>query len=266
MNKCAVIGSPIEHSRSPEIHHAFAEQFGIDLDYTKQEVSTEGLEAFIKDYFTDGVGLNVTLPHKSDVYRLADRVTPSAKAAKAANTLFVQDGELVADNTDGRGLLQDITHHLGWTIKGKRVLVIGAGGAVRGILQPLLSASPEQVVIFNRTESKARELANEFRIDIASEQELSEAFDLVINASSAGLNGQLPNVPPSIIDTHTCVYDMIYAATDTPFIEWARAQGAIKYADGLGMLVEQAAESFYMFFGKRPITRDVLAQLKASLG
>jgi shikimate dehydrogenase len=266
MKKCAVIGSPIEHSRSPEIHHAFAEQFGIDLNYTKEEVSTEGLEAFIKAYFTEGVGLNVTLPHKSDVYRLADRVTPSAKAAKAANTLYMQNGDLVADNTDGRGLLQDITHHLGWTIKGKRVLVIGAGGAARGILQPLLSASPEQVVIFNRTESKARELANEFRIDIASPLELAEAFDFVINASSAGLNGQLPDVPASIIEPHTCVYDMIYSATDTPFIEWARAQGAIKYSDGLGMLVEQAAESFNMFFGKRPITRDVLKQLKASLG
>jgi len=265
MNNCAVIGSPIKHSRSPEIHSAFARQTGIELNYLKEEVLSNDVEQFVKRFFKDGIGLNVTLPHKGAVFELADRVTPAAKAAKAANTLFMREGELVADNTDGRGLLQDITHRLAWTIQGKRVLVIGAGGAVRGILQPLLSASPEQVVIFNRTHAKAESLAAEFRIDAASDQRMGKAFDIIINGSSAGLSGDLPRVPKTIIAEHTCVYDMVYGAGDTPFITWAKSLGAQECSDGLGMLIEQAAESFYMFFGVRPVTRDVFSEIKALL-
>jgi shikimate dehydrogenase len=266
MKHCAVIGSPISHSRSPDIFAMFAQQTGIEVSYNKMEVTPESVEGFVKDYF-DGhnVGLNVTLPLKELVFDMADVVTPAAKAAKASNTLYVSGGELVADNTDGRGMLQDITHRLGWAIKGKRILIVGAGGAVRGVIQPLLSASPEQVVIYNRTSEKAELLAQEFRLDVATDESLSEPFDLIVNGTSAGLNGNIPDIPTTILSSNSCVYDMVYAADDTPFVRWAKNNGVTQVSDGLGMLVEQAAEAFAIWFGQRPDTDDVFTRLRASL-
>lgn len=266
MDKLVVIGDPISHSRSPEIHHAFAKALGIELNYEKLHVKPEDLETSIENFFTQGgKGMNVTVPHKGGAFAMADIVTPAAKAAKAANTLYLQEGELVADNTDGRGLLQDLTHNLGWTLKAKRILIIGAGGAVRGVLKSLLCANPEQIVVANRTVEKARELAVTFGVDFSALNELDEAFDIVINATSAGLGGERPAVPDCIIGEQTYAYDMVYGAAPTSFMEWALGNGAVQASDGLGMLVEQAAASFEMWYGQRPVTRDVLQAMRESL-
>ena len=272
-DKYAVFGNPIAHSKSPDIHRQFAEQTGQDLSYSKQLVAEDGFEAAANAFFASGgKGLNITVPFKQDAYAYVARTTPRARRAGAVNTLSLEaDGTILGDTTDGVGLVSDIVNNLGWEIRHKRVLVLGAGGAVRGVLEPLLEQQPQHIVIANRTVDKALQLSKGFAefgyllgcgFDMLGEQQ----FDLIINGTSAGLQGELPPLPDSLIDANgtTACYDMLYGAEPTPFIQWAAQRGA-QVSDGLGMLVEQAAESFALWRGVRPETAPVIANLRAQL-
>lgn len=273
-DKYAVFGNPIAHSKSPDIHRQFAEQTGQDLSYSKQLVADDGFESAADAFFAaGGKGLNITVPFKQDAYAYVARTTPRARRAGAVNTLSLEaDGTILGDTTDGVGLVSDIINNLGWEVRHKRVLVLGAGGAVRGVLEPLLAQQPQHIVIANRTVDKALQLSKGFAefgyllgcgFDMLDEQR----FDLIINGTSAGLQGDLPPLPDSLIDANgaTACYDMLYGAKPTPFMQWAAQRGA-KVSDGLGMLVGQAAESFALWRGIRPETAAVIASLRAQLG
>lgn len=272
-DKYAVFGNPIAHSKSPDIHRQFAEQTGQDLSYSKQLVAEDGFEAAANEFFANGgKGLNITVPFKQDAYAYVARTTPRARRAGAVNTLSLEaDGTILGDTTDGVGLVGDIVHNLGWEIRHKKVLILGAGGAVRGVLEPLLEQQPQHVVIANRTVDKALQLAKGFAefgyllgcgFDMLGEQQ----FDLVINGTSASLQGDMPPLPDSLInpDAGTACYDMLYGAEPTPFMKWAAERGAL-VSDGLGMLVGQAAESFALWRGVRPETAPVIADIRAKL-
>ncbi len=267
----AVFGNPINHSKSPAIHKQFAEQTGQDLHYAKQLVAENGFVSAAQTFFAKGgKGLNITVPFKVEAYQFAQELTPRARRAGAVNTLAVQSGgKILGDNTDGIGMVHDM-HNLGWDIQGKRVLILGAGGAVRGILQPLLEERPEQVVIANRTLSKAQELVTEFH-DLADikacefSHVAGEQFDLIINGTSASLSGDLPPLPEHLLKPGACCYDMMYGAEPTVFIKWAMENGAAKAADGLGMLVGQAAEAFYLWRHIRPEVIPVITSLRRQL-
>lgn len=267
----AVFGNPINHSKSPAIHKQFAEQTGQDLHYAKQLVAEDGFVSAAQTFFAKGgKGLNITVPFKVEAYQFAQELTPRARRAGAVNTLAVQSGgKILGDNTDGIGMVHDM-HNLGWDIQGKRVLILGAGGAVRGILQPLLEERPEQVVIANRTLSKAQELVTEFH-DLADikacefSQLAGEQFDLIINGTSASLSGDLPPLPEHLLKPGACCYDMMYGAEPTVFLKWAMESGAVKTADGLGMLVGQAAEAFYLWRHIRPEVIPVITSLRRQL-
>ena len=268
-DRYAVIGNPVAHSRSPFIHAAFARQTSQDLEYRRMLVSLNGFDAAVADFFSSGgKGLNVTVPFKLEAHALASRLSPRAAAAGAVNTLALQpDGDVVGDNTDGAGLVRDLRDNLGWDLQDARVLLIGAGGASRGVLGPLLAARPAKLVVMNRTAARATELARLFggagRVEGGGPEVLEGAsFDLVINASSAGLAGETPALPDGLITAATACYDMIYGNEPTPFLRAAAARGAVRLADGLGMLVEQAAESFYLWRGIRPETAAVIAGLR----
>ena len=267
----AVMGNPIHHSKSPAIHTQFAEQAKMDLVYSAMLVPLDGFDGAVKEFFKGhGKGLNITVPFKENAFNLADSLTPRAKTAQAVNTLkLLEDGSILGDNTDGAGLVRDLTVNNDVALSGKRVLVIGAGGAVRGVLQPLLNESPEEVIICNRTFAKAEVLASEFsqlgNIIAKEFSELSGEFDVIINGTSASLNGELPPVPDSVISSHTSVYDMMYGKDPTAFLLWAQNLGAGKIVDGLGMLVEQAAVSFDLWRGVHPDSMSVLSHLKSQL-
>ncbi|MGL6159737.1 shikimate dehydrogenase [Microbulbifer sp.] len=284
----AVVGNPIAHSLSPRIHRAFAAQTGEDIRYEKQLVEKDGFAEFARNFFAaGGRGLNVTVPFKLDACEFADRLTERARAAGAVNTLAKQDdGSVLGDNTDGAGLVMDILHNLRWPIRDKKMLLVGAGGAARGALLPLLGEEPALVHIANRTVQKAEQLVAEFAghgsqngrgaqnsrgaqngygaLSAGGLEVFPGSFDLVINASSASLGGELPPLPPEIIGPGCKAYDMVYGAEPTPFMRWARDRGA-EVADGLGMLVGQAAESFALWRGVMPQVAPVLAQLRAEL-
>ena len=273
-DKYAVFGNPIEHSKSPNIHRAFADQTDQVMDYTKQLVDTDGFAAAADQFFqSGGRGLNVTVPFKLDAYGYASRTTSRARRAGAINTLAMQvDGTVRGDTTDGIGLVRDLTQNLGWDIRAKRVLILGAGGAVRGILEPILSEQPQHVVIANRSIEKALQLSKGFAelgyilgcgLDMLDGQE----FDLIINGTSASLKGGLTTLPGSLLglpNNQARCYDLMYGSEPTTFMHWARAGGA-EAADGLGMLVEQAAESFEIWRGVRPATGPVIELLRAQL-
>lgn len=267
----AVMGNPINHSKSPIIHSQFAEQAKQDLVYSAMLVPTESFEPAVKDFFKgSGRGLNITVPFKENAYQLADNLTPRAKTAEAVNTLVLQeDGSILGDNTDGAGLVRDLVMNQNVSLAGKTVLVIGAGGAVRGILQPFLEEVPEKIVIVNRTVEKAQALADSFKalgnIEAKTFEELNESFDVIINGTSASLSGELPPIPQTVIGENTCVYDMMYGKELTPFLKWAQDTGAAKVMDGLGMLVEQAAVSFEIWRGVKPNSQLVLAKLREQL-
>lgn len=271
--KYAVFGNPIAHSKSPEIHRQFAQQTGQDISYEKQLVDEQGFDDAADAFFASGgKGLNITVPFKQDAYSYVARTTPRARRAGAVNTLSLQeDGTVLGDTTDGVGLVSDIKNNLGWDIRHKRVLILGAGGAVRGVLEPLLEEQPQHIVIANRTVDKALQLSKGFAelgyllgcgFDMLGEQQ----FDLIINGTSAGLQGDLPPLPDSLINAEgtTACYDMLYGAEPTPFTQWASERGA-QVSDGLGMLVGQAAESFALWRGVRPETAPVIANLRALL-
>jgi len=277
-DRYAVFGNPIAHSKSPQIHAAFAKQTQQDLHYDRQRVEVGNFSAAAAAFFdAGGKGLNITVPFKLDACAFATVLTARAQQAAAVNTLALQsDGTILGDNTDGLGLVADITTNLGWLLRDKKILLLGAGGAVRGVLGPLLLQQPQCIVIANRTAQKALELAATFSSSEKSgfqksmqgcgyEQLGDTAFDVVINGTSASLAGDLPPLPANLLAANACCYDMMYGAKPTVFMQWALQQGAAHVADGLGMLVEQAAEAFTLWRGARPRTAEVIAELRAAL-
>ena len=267
-DRYAVMGNPIAHSKSPRIHALFAAQTGQDLVYEALLAPAGGFAASADAFrAAGGRGLNVTVPFKQDAYVWAERLSTRAERAGAVNTLVLGPGGSLGDNTDGAGLVRDLEANLGCAISGRRVLLLGAGGAARGVLAPLLAAGPAAVTIANRTPDKAAELALRFG-DLGlcygrSYDELAgERFDLLINATAAGLSGEVPPLPEGLLADAAWCYDMMYGDEPTAFVRWARAHGAAHAADGLGMLVEQAAEAFLIWRGVRPDTAPVLAALR----
>lgn len=265
----AVFGNPVEHSKSPFIHAVFAEQAEQDIRYEKRLVELGQFEQAAHQFFREGgKGFNITVPFKEEAYRLATQLSARAKLAGAVNTIKLQaDGSILGENTDGIGLVQDICANQVWTVQDKTVLIIGAGGAVRGVLGPLLEQKPKQIFIANRTLSKAQSLAELFSplgsVTACSFSEIpQQAFDLIINGSSASLAGELPPIPIECIDEETCCYDMMYGSELTVFLKWAQHQGTDKLADGLGMLVEQAAVAFELWRGVKPRSSEVLQLLR----
>lgn len=272
VDRYAVFGNPIKHSRSPQIHAAFAEQTDQRLTYRSQLVELGHFGDAAREFFaTGGKGLNVTVPFKLDAFAFADELSIRARHAGAVNTLaLLADGRIYGDNTDGCGMVRDINDNLGWEIAGRRLLVLGAGGAARGVLEPLLKRGPAFTVVANRTVEKALELARLFADhgDVRGcsfEALAGNQFDLVINATSASLTGELPPLPTHLLSDDCCCYDMTYGAEPTAFMRWAAAQAAWAVADGLGMLVEQAAESFCIWRGVRPETRPVIDGVRHAL-
>lgn len=263
-----VIGNPIAHSKSPAIHARFAQQTGQIISYERLLAPVDDFAGSVQQFIAaGGRGANVTVPFKLDAFKLASSLSPRAQAAGAVNTLKFEHGQIYGDNTDGVGLVRDIVRNACVTLAGKRVLLLGAGGAARGVVLPLLAEEPAQLVIANRTVARAVELAATFtaaagQLAASSFVDLSGHFDIVINATSASLSSEVPALPPALIDAHSFVYDMMYGAQPTVFMEMAAEQGAT-VRDGLGMLVEQAAESFFIWRGVRPDTKPVYDWLRS---
>lgn len=265
----AVIGNPIHHSKSPIIHMEFARQTHQDIQYNAILAPLESFAATVSAFQQKGgKGLNVTLPFKQEAYTLSTRLTDRANAAQAVNTLkFDQNHPILGDNTDGAGLIRDIEVNQEIPIAGKSILLMGAGGAARGVILPLLERKPRLLAIANRTQTKAELLQTQFsshgQIVSGHFQDFSgESFDIVINATSASLQDKLPPLPIGLFKETTLAYDMMYSQNLTPFLIFAQQQGARYLADGIGMLVEQAAESFYVWRGIRPETRKIIEMLK----
>ncbi len=274
-DRYCVMGNPIAHSRSPRIHSLFADLTGQSLVYERELVALDGFDAALKALVANGTrGMNVTVPFKLDAARLADTRSDRVVRAGAANTLVVgADGCLHADNTDGLGLVADIIRNAGVALAGQRVLLLGAGGAAAGALAPLLAQAPSQLVVSNRTTSKAEALVAQ-HADLAllyktellalSAPALSGHFDIIINATASSLQGAAIPVPSAVVRPGALVYDMMYGPAAQPFLDWATEHGAVG-RDGLGMLVEQAAEAFALWRGVRPPSAPVLAQVRAEL-
>ena len=271
VDRYGVMGYPVSHSRSPVIHRLFALQTGQNLQYELLQVAPEKLEQAVRQFQrTGGRGLNITVPHKRAVRALCDQLSERASTAGAVNTLVFQNSEIFGDNTDGIGLLRDLAVNLGVNLEGANILVLGAGGATRGIAGPLLEMQPGKLVIANRTIEKAQALVERFRsmgpITACGFNmvPVSEPYDLVINATSAGVKGQTPPYPDAAISGSTFCYDLSYGLQPTPFSLWAKKHGAARSVMGWGMLVEQAAESFHLWRGIRPDTAPVLKQMSIS--
>ncbi|MHB0776242.1 shikimate dehydrogenase [Halomonas sp. WWR20] len=268
-DRYCVLGHPIAHSLSPRIHAAFAEQTGVDMSYTALEAPLDDFTGTWRNFVAEGgKGANVTVPFKEEAFRLADVLSPRARRAGAVNTLMVgKNGETYGDTTDGVGLVRDLEAHAA-PLARTRILVMGAGGAVRGVLEPLLAARPAALMIANRTASKAESLAHAFadlgEVTWGGFDAVVGTFDLVINGTSASLSDQLPPLPDDIFADEALAYDMMYGAQPTVFLRWAAARGA-QPVDGLGMLVEQAAEAFYLWRHVRPDTRPVREMLRGAL-
>jgi shikimate dehydrogenase len=264
VDRYAVLGNPIAHSKSPAIHSAFAAQTGQQLSYERIEVPLDAFAAHVGELIAAGyLGFNVTVPFKEQAFALAQRRTPRAQAAGAVNTLMPTPDGLLGDNTDGAGLVADL-QRLGVQLTGARVLLLGAGGASRGVILPLREAGVAHIAICNRTADKAQALATEFGIAVQTAESTDTLYDVVINATSAGLAGALPPLPTGAVAVHTLAYDMLYGAQPTAFMQHCSGLGA-RVADGLGMLVGQAAESFALWRGVRPDAEPVLAQLRAAM-
>jgi shikimate dehydrogenase len=268
-DRYGVVGHPVGHSWSPFIHGLFARDTGQDLSYRLFDFTPQEFEARVGDFFTlGGRGLNVTVPHKIAAVKIASQLTTRATHAGAVNTLAMQkDRTILGDNTDGAGLVRDLCDNLGLVIIRRRILIIGAGGATRGVIAPLLALEPSEVIIANRTPERAKDMALAFahlgQVQGIGFRDVSgDPFDVVINATSASLSGELPDVPASVVGPETVCYDMAYGKTDTPFMQWALNQGCARAFQGWGMLVEQAAESFRVWRGVKPSTAAVLSALK----
>ena len=270
----AVVGNPIAHSKSPEIHAAFARQTGQDIGYSRLLAPLDGFSATLDRFRAEGgKGVNVTVPFKLEAFDIAHRVSQRAKDAQAANFLMFEEDRMFADNTDGPGLVRDLVNNLRYHPKEKRILLLGAGGAAQGVLAALLEQEPGILTIANRTVEKALRLAETFRRHPAAGSSVlcglgfgdlsGHHFDLIINATSSSLHGQLPPLPAPAFAPGALAYDMMYGKGRTPFLALAEAYGA-KTTDGLGMLVEQAAESFLLWRGVRPQTAPVIARLRTA--
>ncbi len=270
MDRYGVFGNPIGHSKSPQIHRLFAEQTGQTLSYEPLLAPLDDFPGYARTFFEQGLGANVTVPFKEQAFRLADQLSERAQRAGAVNTLKkLEDGRLLGDNTDGIGLVRDLRDNAGVTLQGKRILLLGAGGAVRGVLEPLLAQRPVALVISNRTLAKAEQLAGEFAelgpVSASAFEQLRGPFEVIINGTSASLGGELPPLSDDLIEPGvTLCYDMMYGAKPTPFCQWAAGRGAAT-RDGLGMLVEQAAAAFELWRGVRPDSGPVLTQLRSQL-
>lgn len=267
-DKYAVIGNPIEHSKSPLIHQAFAKQTGQDISYERILAPLDGFADTVKGLITQGYkGVNVTVPFKFEAYAMGNIRQPRTLLASAANTMIFDTSGIAVDNTDGAGLVRDISINLNHNIRGKRLLLLGAGGAAEGVLQPLLDCKPAVLVIANRTLQKAQAMVDKVTSEFQSVSAVeftqlgNESFDIVINATSAGLNDSVLPIPSSVFGKNCLAYDMMYGR-ETPFMTQARVAGA-QVADGLGMLVEQAAEAFYLWRGVRPNTAPVMDMVRA---
>jgi shikimate dehydrogenase len=272
IDRYAVIGNPVAHSKSPQIHTLFAFENGQDMEYGRLLAPLDGFRQTVERFRAEGGrGLNVTVPFKEEAYRLATTHSERALAAEAVNTLRFDAGAIYGDNTDGAGLVRDIRDNLGVAIAGRRVLLLGAGGAARGVIAPLLTENPGELTIANRTVERARVLARHFGAprgpgvrESAYEALSGRQFDIVINATSASLAGERPPLPGGVFAAGSLAYDMMYGSGPTPFLAWARGEGAGLTADGLGMLIEQAAESFFVWRGIRPRTATVFASMRAA--
>ena len=274
MDRYALIGHPVAHSKSPAIHAAFAAQTGQAMTYARILAPLDGFADTVRSFISEGGrGMNVTVPFKLEAFALADHLSPRARAAGAVNTLSFRADGIHGDNTDGVGVVRDLIVNLACPLAGRRVLLLGAGGAARGALQPLIEAGPAALHIANRTAGKAIELAEQFHA-LAGAVPLtasgfddigSTAFDVIINATSASLSAAAPAIPDTVYAPGALAYDMMYGNAPTAFLVAASAAGADRSADGLGMLVEQAAESFLIWRGVRPDTAPVLADLRTAL-
>ena len=270
-DRYAVFGNPIGHSKSPDIHNQFAAQTGQSLIYTAELIEldqfAESVTAFANNH---GKGLNITVPFKQEAWQLATERSSRAERAGAVNTLLIKDNTLFGDNTDGLGLVRDLIDNHNQNINNQHILIVGAGGAVRGVIEPILELKPAELVIANRTVEKAWQLAKDFselgNISGCSLEALdAQHFDIVINGTSASLQDELPPLPNTLFNENACAYDMMYSAQPTPFMQWAKQNGAAHVYDGLGMLVEQAAESFRLWRGVTPETRPVIQSIRESL-
>lgn len=269
-SRYAVMGNPVAHSKSPRIHAMFANQFKHSIEYLAIQVDAGGFAQAVEQFRANrGAGLNVTVPFKQEAHALADQLSDRAQLAGAVNTLkFETDGRLFGDNTDGAGLVHDLTRNIGLHLRDKRILILGAGGAARGVLAPLLKLRPTLIVVANRSEWKAKDLVEEFaqygKLEACGLDELKgKHFDLVINATAASLKGEVPPLPENLFARRALAYDMMYGEKSKPFLDWAALHGADNVTDGLGMLVEQAAESYLLWHGVRPETRLVIERLRS---
>lgn len=268
----AVMGNPINHSKSPQIHRAFAQETAQNIEYNAIHVDVGGFAQAVSHFQGHGgKGLNVTVPFKLEAWKLADTLSERAQRAGAVNTLILEkDGHIQGDNTDGIGLVSDIMEHLGWPIAQQKILILGAGGAARGVLGPILDNQPASVYIANRTASKAVDLASLFA-DMGNiegggyDAIVGQQFDLVINATAASLQGEVPPLPDDLISPGGYCYDMMYGDKPTAFMQWAQQHGVSKISDGLGMLVGQAAESFTLWRGVRPAVTPVIQAIRHSM-
>ena len=272
IDRYAVFGNPISHSKSPQIHSAFAQQTGQNLVYTAELAEVENFEQAVKAFIkNNGKGINITVPFKLQAWQLATQRSARAERAGAVNTIIVRnDGSYFGENTDGIGLVRDLSNNHQIKLKQKKILILGAGGAVRGVIEPIMEKNPAELVIANRTVEKAIQLAEEFsdlgNITGCGFDELkNQSFDVVINGTSASLHGDMPPLPDTLFNDNACAYDMMYAAEPTVFMEWASQHSAANVFDGLGMLVEQAAESFNLWRGVQPETKPVINAIRASL-
>nr|WP_319555401.1 shikimate dehydrogenase [uncultured Vibrio sp.] len=270
VDRYAVFGNPIGHSKSPFIHTLFARQTNQSLTYTAECAPVDGFIEAVNVFFAEGgKGCNVTLPFKEQAYQFATRLTERAQLAGAVNTLKkLDDGEIIGDNTDGAGLVQDLLQHQ-VVLEGARILIIGAGGAARGVIKPLLDQKPASLTITNRTFTKAEELAELFSgygpVSAKEMSSITQEYDVIINSTSASLSGELPEISSAIFAPNSTSYDMMYGSGDTKFNQWAKEHGAIHAYDGLGMLVGQASESFMLWRGLRPGAKQILRELRKNL-
>lgn len=272
MDQYAVVGNPVSHSLSPQIHTLFAEETEQDMSYRALQLDPARFVEQIQKLKSVGFkGLNVTVPFKQEAWTLADVLSPRARDAGAVNTLiFQEDGKVGGDNTDGIGLTRDLIANHKIQLERRRILILGAGGAVRGVLGPILAKKPNLLTLANRTLEKAQQLAEDFShvwdLEPVTYEDLGhDKYDLIINGTSAGLNGEIPPIPESVLGPNTICYDMMYnVREDTAFVHWANEQGVSRAYDGLGMLVEQAAESFFVWRAQRPQTTLVTEILRNS--
>ena len=262
MKKYAVIGNPVNHSISPMIHAQFSKEFGLKISYEKILSPIDGFQDTVKKFIDfNGQGFNITLPFKIQAYNLSKNLTPNARAAGAVNAIKIDNNTLIGENTDGDGLVNDLSNNLKQSLKGKEILIIGAGGATQGILKPILDCNPEKILLANRTKEKSLKLASKFLqygkvCGFGLDQIKAKPVDIVINATSASIDGNIPNIPKGVVEGALC-YDLMYGK-ETSFMKWANENSARKVSDGLGMLVEQAALSFSFWLGKNPQTKPVI--------